>query len=347
MSRNCFPLFATAVLLLAMSAFADDAKAPAKLSSERMTPQTRMLVMRDLTAERVFARRVFPMGEKGLQIKNGVVTPGDAQVARLIEDHGAAARPGDRVVISNVVIKDNAIVVEINGGPRKHEKWYQHIQVGGGGGMTPVGGAPKSLQAKGSQVTLEFDKYVPQLTGDQVRDMLSPVFDFKALNQAEAYEKTLPPKVQEAIKNHKVLVGMDRDMVIYAKGRPPRKVRDKDDQGQDYEEWIYGDPPEEVEFVRFQGAVVARLEIMTVDGEKIVRTEKEVDLKAAETEVAQKKPAEKPPNAPSLRRPGEQQEYPQDNQTHPDMPYPSPGSTGTDTIPGTDPGGPPHWVASL
>jgi hypothetical protein len=347
MSRNCFPLFATAVLLLAMSAFADDAKAPAKLSSERMTPQTRMLVIRDLTAERVFARRTFPMGEKGLQIKNGVLTPSDMQVARLIEDHGAAARPGDRVVISNVVIKDSAIVLEINGGPKKHEKWYQHIQVGAGGGMTPVGGAPKSLQAKGSQVTLEFDKYVPELTGDQVRDMLSPVFDFKALNQAEAYEKTLPPKVQEAIKNHKVLVGMDRDMVIYAKGRPPRKVRDKDDKGQDYEEWIYGDPPEEVEFVRFQGAVVARLEIMTVDGEKIVRTEKEVDLKAAETEVAQKKPAEKPPNAPSLRRPGEQQEYPQDNQTHPNMPYPSPGSTGPDTTPGTDPGGPPHWVASL
>ena len=112
-------------------------------------------------------------------------------------------------------------------------------------------------------MTLAFDKYVPELTGDQVRDMLSPVFDFKALNQAEAYEKTLPPKVQEAIKNHKVLVGMDRDMVIYAKGRPPKKIRDKDDKGQDYEEWIYGDPPQEVEFVRFQGAVVARLEIMT------------------------------------------------------------------------------------
>ena len=106
MSRNCFPLFATAVLLLAMSAFADDAKAPAKLPSEKMTPQTRMLVMRDLTAERVFARRLFPMGEKGLQIKNGVVTPNDQQVAQLIAEHGVAARPGDRVVITNVIIKD-------------------------------------------------------------------------------------------------------------------------------------------------------------------------------------------------------------------------------------------------
>jgi hypothetical protein len=346
MSRKCFPLFATALVLPAMFAFADDAKAPAKLPTQKMTTQTRMLVMRDLTAERVFARSLFPMGEKGLQIKNGVVTPGERQLTQLIAEHGAAARPGDRVVISNVVIKDSSIVFEINGGPKKHEKWYQHIQAGVGNVGGPVGAAPKSLEAKGSQVTLAFDKYVPEITGDQVRDLLSPVFDFKALNQAEAYQKTLPPKVQEAIKNHKVLVGMDRDMVIYAKGRPPKKVRDKDDKGQDYEEWIYGDPPEEVDFVRFQGAVVARLEIMTVGGEKIVRTEKEVDLQAADTEVAQKKPAEKPANAPTLRRPGEEETYPQPSgtQTQPRTPYP-PGYPGPNPTP--DPGPPPHWVAGL
>ena len=90
--------------------------------------------------------------------------------------------------------------------------------------------------------------------------------------------------MQEAIKNHQVLVGMDRDMVIYAKGRPPKKIRDKDDSGTDYEEWIYGDPPQEVEFVRFQGASSIGLEIMTVDGQKVVRTEKEVELGVKETQ---------------------------------------------------------------
>ncbi len=74
--------------------------------------------------------------------------------------------------------------------------------------------------------------------------------------------------------------------------------------------------------------MVSRLEIMTVDGEKIVRTEKEVDLKSAETEVAEKKPEEKPANAPTLRRPGEQPEYPTDHMpihavsgSRPDNPY--------------------------
>lgn len=344
MSRPPLAWLTTAVLLLVLPVCADDTK-PASPSTGKITPQTRMLLIRDLTAEHVFARRSLPMGRKGLEIKHGVVTPNDAQVAQLISENGLVAKPGDRVVITNVVIQEKSIAFEINGGPKKKEKWYQHIQVGAGGVMTTPGPAPKNLDAMGSVVTLEFDKYVPELTGEEVREMLAPVFDFKALNQAEAFAKTLPPKVQDAIKDHKVLVGMDRDMVIYAKGRPPKKIRDKDDNGQPYEEWIYGTPPEQVEFVRFQGDLVSRLEIMTVDGEKIVRTEKEVDVPTAETEVAQKK-EEKPANAPSLRRPGEQPEYPTNggssgnSTSSPANPYPTPGETPSPT--GSTDGLPPH-----
>jgi len=338
MNRACFSLFATAVLLLPLTASASDPKTPS--STEQLTPQTKLLIMRDLTAERVFVRTPLPMGERGLAIKDGKVSPSEQQVEALIIQHGFAARPGDRVVITNVLIKEKSIVFEINGGGKKHEKWYQHVELGANGTTAPVGGAPKSLEAKGSSVTLEFDKYVPELTGEQVRDMLAPVFDFKALNQAEAYQKTLPPKVQEAIKNHKVLVGMDRDMVIYAKGRPPRKIRDKDDSGVDYEEWIYGNPPEEVDFVRFQGIFVSRLEIMTVDGEKIVRTEKEVDLQSQENEVAAKKSEQKPADAPTLLRPGEQAASSPDTRNAPQTAYPSPGSTTPTDPPG---GTSPHW----
>jgi hypothetical protein len=322
---------------------ADDTKSQANAPSDKMTPQNRLQVMRDLTAERVYVRLPFPLGERGLEIKNGVVTPTDQQVASLIAEHGLAAKPGDRVIITNVIVKEKSIVLEINGGPKKHEKWYQHVSVGAGGQAKTIGGAPQSLEAKGSLLTLAFDKDVPNLTGEQVRDLLGPVFDFKALTEAEAYEKTLPPKVRDAIKNHKVLVGMDREMVIYAKGRPPKKIRDRDDTGADYEEWIYGNPPEEVQFVRFQGELVTRLETMTVDGQKMVRTEKEVDLKSAETEVADKKPEQKPANAPTLRRPGEQPEYPQGTSNVPPSAYPPPGTT----TPTDSPGGmPPHWRAA-
>src|ERR1039458_7808543 len=339
MNRHLFPLLASATLLLALPVSAQSSKTANSSGSgvPKLTQQTGMLIMRDFTAEPVFARILFPIGVKGLHIKDGKVTPDQQGVALLVADNGAAARPGDRVTITNVMVHEKSIVFEINGGPRKHEKWYQHLQVGMGPAVGTPGGQAKSLDARGSVVTLEFDKYVPEMTGDEVRALLSPVFDFKALNQAEAYEKTLPPKVQDAITNHKVLVGMDREMVTYAMGRPIRKIRDKDEKGVDYEEWIYGTPPEQVQFVRFQGAVVARLEIMAVDGQKIVRTQKEVDLPSAETEVAQKKLAEKPADAPTLRRPGEEID-PMPTRSQP-APYPPPNFRQGDS-----PDGPPHQL---
>jgi hypothetical protein len=191
-------------------------------------------------------------------------------------------------------------------------------------------------------VVIAFDKYVPELTGEQVRKMLEPVFDFKALTEAEAYEKTLPPKVQNAIKNHQVLVGMDREMVIYSKGRPPKKIRDKDDKGVDYEEWIYGEPPQEVQFVRFEGTFVTRLEVMSVDGNKIVRTEREVELPSEETQVAAKKQEPKAENAPSLLRPGEKAED-QGTQNSPSTPYPPAVGTSPTGAPGSTP---PHWQSA-
>ena len=341
MNRHRFPLSVFAALLLAgvcvlaAPGYAQASKSSNPNTAEKMTPQTRMLVIRSLQSERVFARILFPQGDKGIKIKNGVVSPSDMVIAQQVSEFGAAAKPGDRCVITDVLVKENEILVDINGGPKKHQKWYQHIEVVGmGGGSTPLPGgpSPQSLDAHGSRVTLEFDKYVPEITGDQVRALLAPVFDFKALTQAEAYEKTLPPKVQEAIKNHQILVGMDKEMVMYAKGRPPKKVRDKDEKGHDYEEWIYGNPPEEVDFVRFKGSEVARLEIMTVDGQKIVRTEKEVELPSKETELAQQQqktvsPTDKPANAPTLRRPGEEAEYPSTTSDHRSSPPLSPNAT--------------------
>jgi len=326
MSRFRHPLFVSTALLLAVvvcasagpSLFAQATPTPAPTQTEKMTGRTRLLVMRSLQSERVFARIMLPQGDKGIKIKNGVVSPSEAKLAQEIAEFGPAAKPGDRCVITDVLIKDNQIILDLNGGSKKHQKWYQHIQVVGAGGATPIPGgpSPQSLDAHGTTVSLEFDKYVPELSGDQVRALLAPVIDFKALTPAEAYEKTLPPKVQEAIKDHKILVGMDKEMVTYAKGRPQQRIRDKDEQGRDYEEWIYGKPPEEVDFVRFKGNEVARLEIMTVDGQKIVRTDKEVDLPSKETELAEQKPVAKPQNVPSLRRPGEEPEYPTTTSDH-------------------------------
>jgi len=53
---------------------------------------------------------------------------------------------------------------------------------------------------------------------------------------------------------------MNREMVLKAVGQPDQKVRETDGQ-MPFEEWIYGQPPHQVQFVRFNGNRVIRLEI--------------------------------------------------------------------------------------
>jgi len=146
------------------------------------------------------------------------------------------------------------------------------------------------------------------MTAQQLRALLYPALDFTARNKEEAYLDTLPPKVKAAIQAHHVLVGMDSEMVLHAMGKPPKKVREKDGETE-YEEWIYGEPPRDVDFVRFVSDEVVRVETMKVGGEKIVRTEKEVILEKPDKDTeAKKEQEERPANAPSLRRPGEDQD---------------------------------------
>jgi hypothetical protein len=269
----------------------------------RISKQTRLELIHLLNAELVYVRTPFPMGKEGLSLKDGVVTPSGPQLQQAIAMWGPAAKVGDPARITDVVFKPNYVHVEINGGPIRKEKWYQHISIGGMGGDAPLAPSDPNANPRGSFVDVYFANYVPEMTGDQFKQILSPVLDFHAKSQLEAFLDTMPPKVREAIKQHRVLVGMDRDMVTYAKGRPPKKIREHEGETE-YEEWIYGEPPQDVEFVRFVGDEVVRLETMKVDGEKMVKTEKEVDVQP-ETNVAKEEAPSRPRTAPSLHRPGE------------------------------------------
>ena len=353
MTAGRIACLATAIFFVSAFVHADNKPQSAK---GPITSQTRMTLIRAFNAELVYARTAFPMGEKGLAVKDGVVTPGDREVEMLIANFGPAVKAGDQTRITAIQFGKNSITFEINGGPKKKTKWYQRIQVGGSGGMVPVSPTDPNANPRGSYARLMFDKYVPDLTVDQVKQLLKPLLNFDAKSAAEAFMDTVPPKVREAIKDHRVLVGMDRDMVIYAKGRPPNKIRERDGTTE-YEEWIYGQPPQDVEFVRFVGDEVVRLEIMKVNGMKTVRTEKEIDLGKPKPALAQAagqpstpgqgstpgQPA--PPNRPTLRRPGE--EAPATPDTYSTQPpsipgQPTPGSQPpTQGPPGGTPGPPP------
>lgn len=279
---------------------------PAALAGKPISRDTRFEIIRALNAEFATARKPFPLGTEGLIIKaDGKLKPDDAGLRSLLLKNGPAAQLGERVRITNVEFKgENKIVFEINGGPVKKKKWYQRLSIGGAGGMTPVATAPDEL-ARGSFVVLEFKDQVPEITAAQVKELLAPVLDFRFKSPMEAYLDSIPPKAAEAIKNKQVLVGMDRRMVQESLGRPPRKIRERDEQGREYEEWIYGEPPQDVQFVRFVGDEVVQLKIMRIDGEKIVRTEKEVDLSGVQPPEQASTPEPSPANKPTLRRPGE------------------------------------------
>jgi hypothetical protein len=303
MRPRLIPVLALGLLLAVVPSSADNKKESA------VSARNRVELIRTFNAALVYIRTEFPMGKTGLTIKDGKISPSGDDLKKLLAMWGPSVKPGDRALITKFDLKGDRIHLEINGGPVKKKKWYQHIQVGAGGGvMTPGGqGDDPMNNPRGSYVDLVFDHHVPDLTVDQLKQLLWPVFDFDSKSPVEAYLESVPPKVKEAIKNHHVLVGMNREMVIYAKGRPEKKVREKDGDTE-YEDWIYGEPPQDVDFVRVVGDQVTRVETMKVNGEKVVKTEREVGVEGPSVATAAPTAAQKenrPVKAPTLRRPGE------------------------------------------
>jgi hypothetical protein len=278
---------------------------PTALPSNRpITEENRVALIRGIQAEFINVKKPFPQGKDGLIFKNGEIHPSDSEIRKLVAMNGPAARPGDKSQITGFEFKDKSVILEINGGPRKKKKWYQRISVAGMGGEAPV--SPQSEEeanARGSVLIVQFDKFIPDMNVEQFKKYLAPVLDFKPLAGSEAYIESLPPKVKQALKEKRVLVGMNRDLVTLSKGRPDQKIREHDGDTE-YEEWIFGAPPQDVEFVRFVGDEVVQDKIMKVGGEKVVRTEREIDMNQT-TATAKPAPTTDPAKKPTMRRPGD------------------------------------------
>ncbi len=326
--KPCFPKFylpaiLSFLLVCVVASSAGDSNPP------HLSSQTRRDLIHGFDDELVYIRTQFPMGKKGLTLKDGKLSPNGQELGQLLEMWGPSVKPGDLARISGITIKSDRIRFEVNGGPIKKQKWYQHISVNGGGGDVPLAPSDSQANPRGSYVDLLFDHYVPDLKPQDLKDLLWPVFDFKSKTSLESYLETVPPKVKQAIQTHQVLVGMNREMVIYSKGRAPKKIREKDGETE-YEDWIYGDPPQAVDFVRLVGDEVVRVETMKVNGEKVIRTAREVDLARPTVAKGPDQPS-RPVAAPSLRRPGEDM---------PEMhPVGNPNGQQPMPIPTPDPGG--------
>ncbi len=285
------------------------------LDTKPLTERTKQQLIRTFQADEAFAVRPLPLGTKGIVLHaNGPLSPSGNGYAEELEKFGVSSKPGDRVVITKFEVRPDRILFEFNDGPEKHHHILQHIEVGGMGGMSPLAQDDGHVPI-GSRMVLVFSKFVPEMTASQVRGLIAPMIDFSLKTPVEAFADTLPPKLKGAVLNHEVLVGMNREMVLKAVGQPDQKVRETDGQTP-FEEWIYGQPPHQVQFVRFNGNRVIRLEIADVGQPPVIRDKDETDGYFAGQFVHQVRLGDAPPTAPnqehapapapSLRKPGEQ-----------------------------------------
>jgi hypothetical protein len=210
---------------------------------------THIVLIRGLLREIAVSKVPLPRGTKGVRVDSqGKLDKADADSQ--LSTNGLAIKPGMPVEISKITFKADRIVFELNGGGKKKSKWYEHIEVGVGATTTPIAQAPPVL-AYGSWITMVFPGKIPTLSADQVKQKLGNVLDFTRRSPTELYAPEVPAKFKEAIKNHEVIVGMNRDAVLSSKGPPDRKVREVRD-GVEQEDWIYGSAPH-VLFVTFDG----------------------------------------------------------------------------------------------
>ncbi len=218
-----------------------------------------MEIERGLTAEFATAKIILPRSKKALVFhSNGQYDKGSWDDA--LREGGPAARFGDEIQITRVQIESNKILLEINGGTKSGGHWYDHVQVGIGG-TSPIATNQNGNQgANGSHIALVFPGSVPSLKAADIRQMLSPIFDFEKHSAAEQYMDTLPEPIKKAIKAQQAVQGMNQDQVLLALGKPRSKSRETNADGDEIEDWIYGDPPGKMTFVRFNEGKVIRVE---------------------------------------------------------------------------------------
>ena len=246
------------------------------LSKSELDVKTRLELIRVLQSEQGFAMRPFPGGHKGLTlVANGNLDPAGEEYLDMVTENGLAAKPGDRLVLSDIKIEKSRIVIELNGGPDPKHRFLRHVQLGTGPDVMGPVVRDDGQKPVGSRLSLTFKDHVPELTGAEVKALLSPLISFDVKTPIQAYTDTLPTKLKDAILNHQVLVGMSTDMVMFAKGQPDGKSREMEGQ-MPFVEWMYGKPPKDVEFVRINGNRVIRVEIAKIGAEPVIFIKDEV-----------------------------------------------------------------------
>jgi hypothetical protein len=225
-------------------------------AGSKLTNDERIELVRGLTAEYATVKVLLPRSKKALEFESTGKYEKSSWDA-IAHESGPAARSGDTVQVTKVDIEDDRIVLQINGGFKGGKKWYQGVQIGVGGSTAPISNNDSNAPG-GTSVAVLFHKALEPIKASEVKKLLAPVLDFERHSVTEIYSETLTPETQKAIKEKHVLVGMDREQVIMAVGRPQHKSREIKD-GLETEDWVFGTPPGKITFVTFNGDKVVKV----------------------------------------------------------------------------------------
>ena len=245
-------------ILPLVTAAADKKSAADKDAPEKLTFEDRIELTRGLMAEYGTVKVLLPRSKKPLEF-NADGTWDKKEWSTIAKESGPAARTGDLVQVTKISLERDRIVFEINNGFKGGRKWYQGVQVGVNGGMpVPMSQDGDSNAPGGTSLVLLFHKPLEPIKSSEVKKMLAPVLDFEKHSVTEIYSETLPPEIQQAIKEKRAREGMNREQVIMAMGRPVHHERETKD-GMELEDWVYGRAPGRITFVTFNGDKVIKV----------------------------------------------------------------------------------------
>jgi hypothetical protein len=245
---------------------APQAKTPPGTKTGPLTDDERLALIRYVSGEFAKAIKPLPGGKDGFIVHVGKPLSQDL-LDSAVATHGAAINTGDKVQITKLEFQNHQIIVDLNGGGRGKKRLRDRIHIEMGGvptaqtTSTQQDSGPPGLQpGAGSTVYLDFGKPLPDMSPDDLKRILAPLLDFTKQRSASVmWADTLPPEIKKAIQDRKATLGMDREMVVAAIGKPDHKVRERDPEGNDIEDWIYGQPPSKTVFVRFTGEHVTSI----------------------------------------------------------------------------------------
>ena len=228
--------------------------------SKKLAEDQHLELVRGLTAEWATVKSYLPRAKKPLDFDSSGTWDKD-KWQEIGRELGPSGKIGDLIQVTHVTIEKDAVILELNHGTKGSGHWYDHVQAGVGGGVQPINRGstnPSDVAANGTNIAVRFSQGIGDVTSGDIKKILKPVLDFDKHTVTENYMDTLPPEIKKAVEEKKAIEGMDRDQVLLAMGRPTRKSREIKD-GQEIEDWIFGEPPGRITFVTFASNKVIRI----------------------------------------------------------------------------------------